>query len=283
VPRRGIAPRIAGIKPVDIGQQDQHVGAGHLRHPGGEAVVVAETDLGGGDRVVLVDHRHGAEAEQLGEGRAGVQMPPPLLGILQGQEDLRDGDVVAGQGLLIGMGEADLPGRGRRLLFLETQGAAAQPKMATADRDRAGRDDDHILVAGAAARDVIDQRVQPGAMDLAILIDEQGRADLDDEPSRRGQRRGGSRPAGNSLSALGDGEDRGEVGDSRALADAHLTPPHRFAAGPLPLPRKGGEGFSLGIGLGLHHASTSGISAEACRAVSIAPATAPSTWGGRRR
>jgi len=101
------------------------------------------------------------------------------------------------------MGEADLPGRGRRLLFIETQGAPAQPKMATADRDRAGRDDDDVLVAAAATREVIDQRVEPGAVDLAILVDKQSRADLDDEPARRGQRRCGSRPAGNSLSPSG--------------------------------------------------------------------------------
>ena len=37
----------------------------HLRHARGEAVVVAEADLLGRDGVVLVDHRHRAELEQL--------------------------------------------------------------------------------------------------------------------------------------------------------------------------------------------------------------------------
>ena len=45
-------------------------------------------------------------------------------------------------------------------------------------------------------------------------------------------------PAGFSLSALGGGEGRGEVGDSTAVADAHLTLPLR---GPLPLPRARAE------------------------------------------
>src|SRR5882762_6242608 len=48
-----------------------------------------------------------------------------------------------------------------------------------------------------------------------------------------------------SLSALGGGEGRGEVGESRTVAEAHLTLPLR---GPLPLPpcegrRHGGQVF----------------------------------------
>ena len=45
-----------------------------------------------------------------------------------------------------------------------------------------------------------------------------------------------------SLSALGGGEGRGEVGDSRAPAKAHLTLPVANAPGPLPLPPKGRRG-----------------------------------------
>ena len=51
--------------------------------------------------------------------------------------------------------------------------------------------------------------------------------------------------AGNSLSAPGGGEGWGEVGDSRALADTHLTLP-LLRNGPLPLPPEGRRGvFSL--------------------------------------
>jgi very-short-patch-repair endonuclease len=45
-----------------------------------------------------------------------------------------------------------------------------------------------------------------------------------------------------SLSALGGGEGRGEVGDSRAPAETHLTLPVTDATGPLPLPPKGRRG-----------------------------------------
>src|SRR5947207_2197264 len=51
------------------------------------------------------------------------------------------------------------------------------------------------------------------------------------------------RESGYSLSAPGGGEGRGEVGDSRALADTHLTLP-RLGRGPLPLPPEGRRGFA---------------------------------------
>src|SRR5207253_3258828 len=129
-----------------------------------------------------------------------------------------------------------------------------------------------------AAREIIDQRVEPGAVDLAILANEQGRADLDHEPTRRGQRRCGCGRRSNSLSALGGGEGWGEVGDSRARAGTHLTLPSAARWVPSLSPLKGGEGFSRGIGLGLHSAETS-ASAAVCRAVSIVVARAPRTCG----
>jgi hypothetical protein len=48
-------------------------------------------------------------------------------------------------------------------------------------------------------------------------------------------------PKAHSLSAPGGGEGWGEVGDSTAPADTHLTLP-LLRNGPLPLPLKGGEG-----------------------------------------
>ena len=90
------------------------------------------------------------------------------------------------------MRETDLAGRRRGLLFFEAQRAAAQAEMAAADRDRAGGNDNDLLPTGATAREVVDHRIEPGAVDLAILTDQKGRADLDDEALCCGERGSGS-------------------------------------------------------------------------------------------
>src|SRR5207244_11349828 len=104
----------------------------------GEPVIIAKADLGGSDRIVLVDDWSRAERQKLGEGGPRVQVPAALLGILGGQEDLGDGDAVARERLLIGMGELDLAGRDGRLFFLEPQPLSGEAEMPAADRDRPG-------------------------------------------------------------------------------------------------------------------------------------------------
>ena len=67
--RRRVRPaRVAGVESVHIGQQDQQVGVDQRGHQRGEAVVVAEADLLGGDGVVLVDDRDGTAGRAAGAG-----------------------------------------------------------------------------------------------------------------------------------------------------------------------------------------------------------------------
>ena len=100
-------------------------------------------------------------------------MAAALLGVVEGQKDLGDGDAVAGERLLIGMGEADLPGRGGGLFFLEAQAAAGEAEMAPAHGDRAGGDEDYLLAATAATRDVVCECCEPRAADLAAFGDQE--------------------------------------------------------------------------------------------------------------
>ena len=62
------AARRSGVEAVDVGEQHQAVGAHHAGDAGRQAVVVAVADLGGRDRVVLVDDRHRALRQQRGDG-----------------------------------------------------------------------------------------------------------------------------------------------------------------------------------------------------------------------
>ena len=57
----GIARGIGGIKPVHIRQQNQFVGAHHGGDARAQPVIVAEADFRRRHRVILVDHRHGAQ------------------------------------------------------------------------------------------------------------------------------------------------------------------------------------------------------------------------------
>ncbi len=183
--RGGIAARIGGIETVDVGEQHQRVGADHLRDARRQTVVVAEADLGRRDRIVLVDHRHRAEREQLLDRGARVQVTAALFGVVGREQNLRDADVVARERFEIRVREADLPGCRRGLFLFEPQRASDETEMTPSDRDRARRDEHDVLSAGAAARDIFDQRRQPIAADVARrFVDEQRRADFDDQPAR---------------------------------------------------------------------------------------------------
>src|SRR5271166_5840201 len=93
-----------------------------------------------------------------------------------------------GERLLIGMGQPDLPGGGGSLFFLEPQPPSREAEMTAADRNRSGRDEDHLLAARAAAGDVAGECREPRAVDLAALGDQERRADLDDQPACAGKR-----------------------------------------------------------------------------------------------
>src|SRR6266498_1390294 len=73
---------------------DQH---GHLR---GERVVVAEADLVGRRRVVLVDDRHGAEREERVQRAAGVDVRAALADLGAREQDLRGVEPVRAERVL---------------------------------------------------------------------------------------------------------------------------------------------------------------------------------------
>ena len=127
-----VVVRIRCIQSVDVREQHQAIGARHLRDARRQPVVVAVADLGGRHRVVLVDDGHRAQGEQRVQRAAGIQVAAALLGIAQGQQDLRHGDLVRLEQFLIGVREPDLPDRGSRLALLEFQLARSSARGAAA-------------------------------------------------------------------------------------------------------------------------------------------------------
>ena len=54
-------PGARGPQAVNVGEQHENVGGHQVGHEGGEPVVVAEAELAGGHRVVLVDDGDGSQ------------------------------------------------------------------------------------------------------------------------------------------------------------------------------------------------------------------------------
>ena len=88
---------IAVIHAVDVGQQHQKPRLQHKRDVRGQGIVVAEGDLVGRGRVVLVHDRHDAPRHQPAQGAARVHVRAAAVDVGLGQEHLADVQVVAGK------------------------------------------------------------------------------------------------------------------------------------------------------------------------------------------
>src|SRR5690606_4516707 len=104
------------VETVDVGEEDEQVGADQVRHQRTEPVVVPEPDLGRGDGVVLVDHRHDPEVEQRLERTAGVAVVAAAGDVVDGEQHLTGDQAVAGQRLGVAVDEQPLADRRRGLL-----------------------------------------------------------------------------------------------------------------------------------------------------------------------
>ena len=93
-PRAGRRPV---VQPVHVGEQHQRARPDQVRHEGREPVVVAEADLVGGHGVVLVDHRHRAQADEAGQRGSGVQVVVAPDQVVQVEQHLPHHQVVPGE------------------------------------------------------------------------------------------------------------------------------------------------------------------------------------------
>src|SRR3954470_4577246 len=173
-PRRAPAG-VAVVDAVDVGEQEQRLGPGDVRHQSGEPVVVAEPDLLGGHRVVLVDDRQRAEGQQPLEGPLGVAVVAAPGEVVGGQQDLADGDPVAGEHVGVGLHQPQLPDARRRLRRRQVTWATGEPERGQPGGDRAGGDEDDLA---------------PGRPETGQHVDEGGQALLVQAAGQRGQRRG---------------------------------------------------------------------------------------------
>ena len=110
--RRGrIDARVGGQQPRRRGQQQQQRRVDQHRDLGGEEVVVAEGDLVGGGRVVLVDDRHDPPLDELAQRPARVQVVRARAHVEERQQHLGGLDAALAQVLVVGAVQPPLPDR----------------------------------------------------------------------------------------------------------------------------------------------------------------------------
>ena len=152
---------VAGVETVHIGEQDQQVGVHQRGHEGGDAVVVAEPDLLGGHRVVLVHDRDRAEVEQAAQRAVRVAVVRPPGHVVDGEEDLADGTAVPAERLGVRPHQQALSDARRRLLGGEVPRPGLEAQRRESGRDGARRDEDDLAPVRRRGRDSVDERVDP--------------------------------------------------------------------------------------------------------------------------
>jgi hypothetical protein len=182
-PRLGVHARVVREKAVLVRQQDQQVRVDEGRDQRREPVVVAELDLLDGDRVVLVDDRDHAEAQQRQQRAARVQVALAVAKVVGGQEDLRDRDLRPGERRLPRAHQPALPHRGRGLLELGA-GPRRQRQALAPRQDRARGDDDDLPALGASRGHVRRQAAQRRGVETAASGRQDSGAQFDDDALR---------------------------------------------------------------------------------------------------
>ena len=111
------------VEAVDVGEQDECLGAYQFGDQRRQTVVVAEPDLAGGHRVVLVDDGHHPQRQQSGECGRGVAVAAGPHEVVHGEQHLAHLQVVLGESLRIVGQQDSLPHRGGRLFAGQVPGA----------------------------------------------------------------------------------------------------------------------------------------------------------------
>ncbi len=174
-------PGVAVVQGVHVGQQHQRVGVDQMGHQGRQAVVVAEADLVGGHRVVLVHHGDDAELQQPRQGALRVAVVGPAHHVVRGEQHLAHAQAVPGEGGGVAGDQHTLPDRGGGLLGREVTRPGAQAERPETGRDRARGHQHDLRAVPAAGGEDVDQGVHPVDVDGALRRGQRRRPHLHDQ------------------------------------------------------------------------------------------------------
>ena len=185
--RERLRSGLGGMRAVDavrLRQQHEQPRTEQHRHLRRERVVVAEGDLVGRRRVVLVDHRDHAEPQQRAQRVAHVDVARPLREVGAGEQHLRGAKTLCAQCGLPRELQPDLARRRRRLELRQRARPPCEAQQRRAERDRPGRDDARALARAHDRGEVGGARGEQPAADAAAPVRDQRRAELDDDRHR---------------------------------------------------------------------------------------------------
>jgi hypothetical protein len=141
-------------------QNQEQIGRQQRGDERGKLVVVAEFKFGERNRVVLVDDRHDAPAEQRHQRVARVEMAFVMFQVVVRQQHLRDVKVELRKKFFVNRHQSRLADGGARLQFGEIIGPSLVAERAHARAHGAGRDEHDLLPGFALRGDLRDQLLQ---------------------------------------------------------------------------------------------------------------------------
>ena len=174
-------PRIGGEHALRVGQHHQQLGAEQDRHLRREEVVVAEGDLVGRGRVVLVDHRDHAPLEQLAQRLARVQVVGPGADVEERQQHLGGRHAARAQQLVVDLVELALADRAGGLQLVDGARPHRERHHPHPAGDRAAGDDDQLAAGVVQLGELVADPAEHVGAHLAAAVGDDARAQLDDE------------------------------------------------------------------------------------------------------
>ena len=143
--RRWITARVGSIQPVDIRQDQQHVGIDQICYQRRKVVIVADFDFVDGDCVVFVDDGKDPMGKARQQRIAGVEIATAIADVGFGQERLPHRHRIQFEHLLIEMHDERLTDRGQHLFFGDITRARLHRQTLTPGSNRAGRDQNDFM------------------------------------------------------------------------------------------------------------------------------------------
>ena len=151
--------RIAVEQAINLSENDQLVRLQHLGNFRGEAVIVANPDFLGRDRVIFVDDRHDIRIQQPVDGIFGVQEALAILEVAQRHQHLRDFKTIFVGNLLVAIEQQRHAASGGGLLVPQTGGLRPFADHVQSQGNRTGRAQDDFCPGFAQLSDVREQIV----------------------------------------------------------------------------------------------------------------------------